>query len=291
MAKSKKGNNVYIPDHTTHRGAVKYPLGHPPPQMRVSPGNQVTFGGVAPHTAQGTGPAPRRLALDGQPAKIYIADRSNHRIRDVFNGPQPALLARLAGNGGAPSPGGRAPNRHRKLACGYPYGVWNDVNGICSLPTQAQSLRWGSKCKLPSDYIRQAKRWGRWILGLRFGLPSPPSLEALSDSRASGEVFRGEFHCYRTPGTFRIRGGSNGVHRCSAASTTSAGSIGFRGECGSNHPDQTGHLTRRWALLDYRQTFHPGRCTSQTKNCPFPVCPHPPLHHCLCYFAPKSGGR
>ncbi|HET9307070.1 MAG TPA: choice-of-anchor D domain-containing protein [Candidatus Sulfotelmatobacter sp.] len=260
-------NNVYIPD--TYNHVVR----------EVTGGTITTIAGIpgqAGYSGDG-GPAtsaklyyPEGVALDGA-GNIYIADNSNHRIREV--NAATGTISTVAGNGACAFSGDGIAIENSLC---YPSGVWADVNGNLFIADSSnQRLRWVSAGGIMTTF------GGNGTAGYN-GDGSQATNANLYQPTGIWEDSLGNF-LVADQYNFRIRGIT-----AFAALNTSASSLSYPLESvGSTSPPQQLILSAVGPVTIANISIS-GDFT-ESDDCPSSL-PNTTTCTVYVYFAPKSGG-
>jgi len=260
-------NNVYIPDTNNH--VVRVVTGGTITTIAGIPGQPGYSGDGGPATSAKLN-VPAAVALDGA-GNIYIADSSNHRIREI--NAATGIISTVAGNGACAFSGDGIAIENSLC---YPYGLWTDVNGNLFIADASNNrLRWVNAAGLMTTFA------GNGAAGYDGDGAFATNAE-LSQPSGIWEDSVGNFLVADTS-NFRIRGVT-----AFAALNTSAGSLGFPlVSVGSTSPAQqvilsaVGPLTM--ANISITGDF------TESDNCPSSL-PNTTTCTMYVYFAPKAGG-
>ncbi|HEV3513058.1 MAG TPA: choice-of-anchor D domain-containing protein [Candidatus Sulfotelmatobacter sp.] len=260
-------NNVYIADYYNH--VIR----------EVTAGTITTIAGIpgqAGYSGDG-GPAtgarlyyPEGVAVDGA-GNVYIADSTNHRIREV--NAATGTISTVAGNGACTFSGDGIAIENSLC---YPSAVWADVNGnLFIADTSNQRLRWVSAAGIMTTFAGSGTA----------GYNGDGGQATSADLYQPGGIWEDSMGNFLVADqyNFRIRGVT-----AFAALNTSAGSLNFPLEnVGATSPAQQLILSALGPVTIANISIS-GDYT-ESDDCPSSL-PNTTTCTVYVYFAPKAGG-
>lgn len=260
-------NNVYIADYYNH--VIR----------EVTAGTITTIAGIpgqAGYSGDG-GPAtgarlyyPEGVAVDGA-GNVYIADSTNHRIREV--NAATGTISTVAGNGACTFSGDGIAIENSLC---YPSAVWADVNGnLFIADTSNQRLRWVSAAGIMTTFAGSGTA----------GYNGDGGQATSADLYQPGGIWEDSLGNFLVADqyNFRIRGVT-----AFAALNTSAGSLNFPLEnVGATSPAQQLILSALGPVTIANISIS-GDYT-ESDDCPSSL-PNTTTCTVYVYFAPKAGG-